>query len=250
MQDKSLQLCIVLLVISFFLFVLDRGGALTGVRLVVQRLGIPVEVSINSYANSMFKNQIVEELRNQNQELEAKLSKLTDVEKENTDLRNQLNTPLSSKPSLLPAQVLSTTYAYIIDKGSNDRVTEGMMVVYKDIYIGKIVKVQATTSRVLLPTDKESIIEARTVETNARGLVNGQTSAMTLTEVLPTEKLDKDDTVVTLGSLNENGLGVSPGMVIGKVDTVRKSDNSLFQEAKVTPVVNYKALNTVFIVYK
>lgn len=136
----------------------------------------------------------------------------------------------------------------ILDKGSIDGVKKGQVVVYKDTVIGKIQKVTHNASRVMLVYDEQSTVNAKTVKTNALGLVKGQgQGVMQLSGVVLSEKLEKGDQVVTKGEMDTDSTGYPPDLVIGKIVSVDKKASSLFQSAQVESLVQIQKLTMVFI---
>lgn len=246
-QQKTFSLFITLLIISFFIFAFDRWNLLDGLKsILLVAFHQPQKVS-QGVASELFLNQQIKELQDENAKLTAQVGQLAHLQKENDDLKAQLGVFSEKKQATIPAHVLSTNYAFVIDKGSTDGVKVGMTVISKDMYVGKISSVDSHTSRVLLPYDKESMLEVRSRDGGAKGIVTGNGTAITLKEVLPSEQLVQDDVIETVGAVDGSGVGVKPNIAIGKITAMRKSENGLFQEAKIDQLVDYHTLATVFV---
>lgn len=235
-------LFISLAIFSFLVFLLDRTGTFTFFRGALEGIISPIQRQVHKVSTqkrSGGESVVVER--------ESLLKKL---KKENEDLRLQLGivNPLTGGTQrLLLAHVLSTSRFFIIDKGSDDGVKMDQSVVFKNILVGRIIMVSQKVSRVLLPSEKDSVLQVKTSETGAKGLVKGQGDSIVLSEVILSEKLSEGDSLETIGSVNEKGLGIMPHLLIGKVSQIRKSDNQLFQEAKVVPFLAPYDLENVFI---
>lgn len=176
--------------------------------------------------------------------LDVLQSKIQLLEEENATLRAQLETPLPPSWDYIPSSVLGKDRYLIVDKGEKDGVEEGMVVVYKDIVVGVITRVNPRTSLITLPTDPDLKIPAKTNK-NVKGLLTGIFgSEIHLTKILQKESINSFDTVLSSG---EEG-GVPPNLVIGKIREVISSDDDVFKEAVVDPLVDYDNLTHVFIV--
>ena len=193
-------------------------------------------------------------------EVAALRKALRDQKKQDAELhalRDQFDTQKIHSQSLLPASIIgmsgylpgvSLPNGIILDKGSVDGVKKGQVIVYKDTVIGKIQKVTYNASRVMLVYDEQSTVNAKTVKTNALGLVKGQgQGVMQLSGVVLSEKLEKGDQVVTKGEMDTDSTGYPPDLVIGKIISVDKKASSLFQSAQVESLVQIQKLTMVFI---
>ena len=67
-------------------------------------------------------------------------------------------------------------------------------------------------------------------------------------EVILSEKLSEGDAILTIGDVNEEGFGIWPNLLIGTIEDVRQSNDPLYQEAKLVPLVDYKNLQNVFVI--
>lgn len=243
-------LFVVLVFIACFLFLLDRWGVFVGVRSLVEDFVSPPARAVHKMAFTLpfLSNTTVVSLEEERNILQEKLIALEKLEKENEDLRLQLGIPRERGQKLMLAHVLSTGRFFIIDKGEDDGMRVGNTVIYKNIFVGKIIVLGKRTSRVLLPSEKDSVIGVKAMQTSALGNVYGQNNEMTLSEVTLTEAVKEGDVLQTVGDVDEKGLGVRPGLLVGKVEHIRKSEDQLFQEATIVPLLDYKTLQNVLIV--
>jgi rod shape-determining protein MreC len=133
----------------------------------------------------------------------------------------------------------------IINHGSDDGIVKGMPVVTQQGLVGKVVAVTATAARVQLITDPGSIINVRLEEANTDGQVVGSvTGDVSLDMVNPGVTLVQGDLILTSGL---GGLYPSD-ILIGQVLSPETSENSLFQQASVQPVVDFVNLRAVLII--
>lgn len=132
----------------------------------------------------------------------------------------------------------------VIDRGAVDGLQEGMAVVAVEGVIGRLVKVAANSSRLLLLTDHASGIAAVVQRSRARGVVKGTGDGRCSLEFsLRDEDVKVGDTVVTSGI----GGGFPKGLNIGEITMVKKGAYGIFQTVEVRPAVNIARLEEVLV---
>jgi rod shape-determining protein MreC len=187
------------------------------------------------------------DLERQNALLTAENARLKKLEEENKLLREQLGAKIAAK-NLIAASVIGTDPLFsseelILDKGKQDGVKEGALVVLKDILIGQISTVADSTSVVRLLTDPETKVPAAT-ESGAKGILEGEFGAgLILTQVVQSENLIVGQLVYTLGEAD-----FPRGLVLGKIARVQKNPADLFQKASIEPLIPFGSLDLVFII--
>jgi len=132
----------------------------------------------------------------------------------------------------------------IIDRGSMDGVREGMPVVAAAGVVGRVVRVAANSSRLLLLTDHASAIAATVQRSRARGVVMGKAGGLCSLEFSQRgEDVRVGDVVVTSGIG-----GVFPkGLPIGEVTMVKKGEYGIFQSVDLRPYVAMSRLEHVLV---
>lgn len=245
----STGLFLILIAFAMLVFVLDTSGIALSVRAVSENIVGSIARKGHNIRAMSFANDRIVKLEEERNSLLQQVAELEKLKSENENLRLQLGlTQQGSKQTLLLADVLTTSRLFIINKGQDDGVVVGNVVVFKHILVGKIVSVSKKASRVLLPIDKESIVAARAKQTGAKGLIRGEVGGARFSEVLLSETLTDADTLVTVGDVDEHGRGIPPGLFIGTIEQIRKSDDELFQEAKVVPLLDFARLTQVFVI--
>lgn len=132
-----------------------------------------------------------------------------------------------------------------INRGTRDGITVGMPVVTGSGLVGRILSVGATSSRVLLITDRDSAISARLQSTRAVGSVRGQTSGSLRMEMIPLgQTVQVGDLVITSGL----GGNFPPDIVIGIVTSTRQFEFELAQEAELTSLNDFESLEFVLVI--
>lgn len=247
-----------ILIIGFLLLGLERFGLLGSVDGLVDRLLSPVQLSLFSASRSIshgFSTVLeIGSLRGKNATLEEKAAfleaenaNLKKLEAENKLLRDQLD--LEPKPQfpIKSAQVLgfnpSLTRSFInIDKGEDDQIQTGDVVILKDILLGLVSSTQKAVASVRLLSDPASKVLAQT-QSGAKGVVVGEFgSQMKITKVLLEETLTSGDLVTTTGDEN-----FPQGLVVGKISQVRRKEAELFQEAQIEPMIDTNHLALIFV---
>jgi rod shape-determining protein MreC len=232
---------LLLLLISFLFFFLQNPamGALQIITLPVQRWTF-VTASPTTPP---------QQLQEENKQLTAQLAKMQEIEKDNKALHDQFQTSNPSPQKLLPADVIGLQpNAILIDKGEADKVHVGNVVVIKDTLVGKITKVTPHISQVTLLTDASTSFTAETVTSPSVGIIkslNGDT--IILDNVVLSDKLQKNDLVVTKGDLDLQGHGYPPKLIVGKITSVDKQASNLFQVAKIQSLVDVSQVRMVFV---
>lgn len=170
---------------------------------------------------------------------------------ENERIKKLLGSPLPPSWHFLEARVIGQEEQMKVDKGKEENVVEGMMVISENILLGRIVSVEENFSlveKVNSPNVKIPVIVKKPGQASvqARGLLLGQyKDKLFLDRVLQGEQIQKGDLVITSGE--ENWL---PDLLIGQIEEVLPKTAELYQTARVSPLVDYQQLRIVFVVLK
>ncbi len=183
-----------------------------------------------------------------NRELRARLLAVKEVGLENQRLKKLLDFVEADPRKVLPALVVaedasSWARTIIIDKGGRHAVQEGAPVVVAEGVVGRVIKVAANSSRVLLVTDASSSIAGLVQRTRTRGVVRGNGRSLSLEFALRNDLVEEQDLVITSGMG-----GVFPkGLIVGEVSSVQRNEFGLFQQIELSPVVDFSRLEEVLV---
>ena len=183
-----------------------------------------------------------------NRELRARLLAVKEVGLENQRLKKLLDFVEADPRIVLPALVVaedasSWARTIIIDKGGRHGVQEGAPVVVAEGVVGRVIKVAASSSRILLVTDASSSIAGLVQRTRTRGVVRGNGHSLSLEFALRNDLVEAQDLIITSGMG-----GVFPkGLVVGEVSSVQRNEFGLFQQIELTPVVDFSRLEEVLV---
>lgn len=165
-----------------------------------------------------------------------KLSDFSKASKRQTVLASVI--ALSSDPGI---------QSIIIDRGSNDHIKLGQVVVAeRGSVVGKIVALHQNQSTVLLITDRQSVVAARVQnQPQSPGVVKGERGLALQMEFIPkNDSVKSGQTVVTSGTESL----IPPDILIGSISSVASRSGDLFQQAIVTPSAPLERLRVVAVV--
>lgn len=171
------------------------------------------------------------------------------LKKENIDLREQLT--LGNKENkYVEADVLDhiETDNMIINKGINDGIVDGNIVVLGNSFIGIIIEANQYTSKVRLPISKSSFLEAYVSSVKgssqrvlSRAVVSGSSDGIQIENIGMNSGVQNGDTVIV------NDSKVGENLILGKVVGLSDDPATTTRSGYVSPIVDYYDLVNVFI---
>jgi rod shape-determining protein MreC len=192
--------------------------------------------------NRMLKQELLD-LRRQNAAL------LRD-EQENRRLRKLLKLKAHHEFPSVVAQVIGEDAVgwyrtFFINRGSEDGVRPFMAVTAAEGVVGRVARTSREMSQVVLVTDPNLAVDCRVARTRDRGVLTGSTEKKCVLRYLrPDSDVRPDDEVVTSG-LD----GIFPrGLRVGRVESVTRDEQRLFDEARVIPAVNFSEIEEVLVI--
>lgn len=193
-------------------------------------------------------------LKEDNLNLLGKIADYERLKRENAALSDQFQTSYPSSVQLLQAQIIgapgfipgvSAPDTLILNKGAGDNIKEGSAVVIKNNLIGIIAKVSGNLSKVNTISNPSFSFTAKT-QNAAVGIIKGGES-LTLDNILLSENISKGELVLTKGNVNNDGAGIPPDLVVGKITSLEKNPSDLFQKASVESFIDLTNLTSVFV---
>jgi rod shape-determining protein MreC len=159
------------------------------------------------------------------------------------NLKSAIRTP-SIAATVIGEDVTPWFRTVIVDRGSVDGIREGMPVIASEGVVGRVVRVAANSSRLLLITDHASAIAANVQRSRARGVVMGKNRGICTLEFSQRgEDVKVGDILVTSGIG-----GVFPkGLPLGEVTMVKKGEYGIFQTVEMRPFVSLSRLEEVLV---
>jgi rod shape-determining protein MreC len=201
----------------------------------------------------------IEQYRLENQTLKEQLARMPAISQLNEDW-----TMITQEAASLPYQTEAARVVVrdiseirprtiIINKGTSDGLTEGMVVVDAGgAIVGRIQSLDATVSQVLLVNDTSAVVVGKEAKTGAVGTVRGHVSGLlAMNYVDASAKLVKGDAVVTAGeslACTNNRSPYPPGLLIGSIITVSEDPNAVVQSAEIMPAASLSDATFVLVI--
>lgn len=271
MLSRRTRIALAVLVVASLTFViLDlRGGegpmssarsAISAVTGLLQRGAATVFSPITSAGDwwGTWRNQAsqISELTAENEELSA-LVRESEIDRSRADALDALLRVASvGRYRVVPAEVIAVgpaqDYAWTvtIDAGSLDGVEREMTVINGQGLVGRVLKVNQTTSTVVLLVDASSAVGGRVATTEEIGIVagTGRQDSLDFQLLDPLAELVIGDSLVTFGS--RGGRPYAPGLPIGEVVDITGTAGQLTRVATVRPFVDVSQLSVVGVVVR
>jgi len=184
-----------------------------------------------------------------NQELLSEIAALKELKSENETLRSALDVELQKDFKLSFCQIVGKDVyrdSILINKGRKDGVSENMPVVTgQRVVAGRVSEVLDNFSRVMLLGNKDSFFDAKIQEKNIEGMVRGEGGSKVIFDLVPRDQdVNQGDPVVTsiLGGI------FPPGLLIGEVAQVKKSDTEPIQNIEIRPYFDLGRAEGLFLI--
>lgn len=114
--------------------------------------------------------------------------------------------------------------------------------------MGKITNITSNYSRVKIALNLDSFTGKIAGDKEILGVVRGKGNVLVFDNVLLSEKLAKDQVVLTKGDMDEKGVGIPADLMVGKIISIEKKSSDLFQRAEVKSQIDFKNLSIVFVI--
>lgn len=220
------------------------------------------------YANEKIENAIdfyftFDKVKKENQELKETLASYDDkirrfdkIEKENVELKAMFEyKSRHSEYSYIGTNVINKslngmTPSYTLDKGSNDGIKKGMVVITYEGLAGQITEVFANHS--LLETISSENVQVSVTNSGTKNYVGilsgtvvlGRENMAKVTQMSLEAAVEPGDDIVTSGI----GKFYPPDIYIGKIETVAEDKGKLMKTATVIPAVKFTGGERFFII--
>jgi rod shape-determining protein MreC len=178
------------------------------------------------------------ELKQQLLLMQVKMQQLINMQQENSQLRALLKS--SSKingqvqaAKLLEMNIDNNSAQVVLDKGSQQNVAVGQIVIDVSGIMGQIIGVTPYTSRLLLVSDPRSGVPVEDDRTGFQAIVvgNGQNQPLSLINASETADIKVGDSLVT----SDLGQRYPEGYPVGQIISINKVSGEPFLEVKVAP---------------
>lgn len=199
--------------------------------------------------NDLLKVQIAE--------LNQKLIRAAEIERENKNLREILDMTQSLPDKGIGAFVIASDVnaefkTITIDKGYNDGIRKNMAVIGPGGLVGKIGQVSSSEARVLLISDPNSSVDVFVQRSGARAILTGTSRSTTLRPFFSLTRLE----YLKRGSdINDGDVVITSGLdslfpkniPVGTIFNVEKPASGIFKNAEVVPFVDLTEVREVMV---
>lgn len=245
-----------LLFLSLLFYFFEQRGWLKDIRSWLERPLLATEEklyglktttvkSLDFFASQRKQKEEILKLEGKLRQMAVEQNQLQSCLEENERIKKLLGAPLPASWKFLPAKVAGVTSQMRLDKGEKDGVRQGMMVVSENILVGRVTEVYQNSCLVILPitpNTKIPVVVKSALGIQAAGILTSLPGQkLILDRVLQQEDIQKGDLVVTSGDW-------LPDLVIGQIEEVLPKTAAIYRQARVSPLVDYRQLRTVFIV--
>ncbi len=258
-RDRVIMLVGIVL-LSFLLLLLDSIGTLGMLYNVAAYVSSPLKkevrsvvIGVNDFFGTIgrigeFKDEN-EYLKKENKKLTEKISNLQECRVQLEALDSQTKIKKKDRSWILESQVInidtSVENSLQINRGSEDGVTKGDIVVFGKFAIGEVIKVNKYVSKVLLITSPSSNIPVRGQKNRALGLVKGEVGqTLKMIDILIDEKIEEGELVITSGKESH----FPAGYIVGVVSEVNDNPSFATQEALITTQIDFQRLDYVYVI--
>ena len=262
-KQRSLSILIVVLVLSFLLLTYEVRFAPETVSLpkrLVMLAAAPFLQAIHNISTSLaslWGSYIdLRQIRRENLSLKEEINRLkregmflSEAKRENERLHRILQLREVIPPPTIAARVIGKDpsnwfRSILIDKGIREGVSKNTAVLCPQGLVGRVIEVTEQNARVQLITDPNFAVGALIQRNRVGGVVVGEVGPYCRLKFLPQDaEVQVGDLVLT------SGLGgLSPkGIPIGTVAAIDKRRDPLFQEAQISPKVDFFRIEEVLI---
>ncbi|MCR5773591.1 MAG: rod shape-determining protein MreC [Lachnospiraceae bacterium] len=139
---------------------------------------------------------------------------------------------------------------FIIDKGEEDGIKEGMNVLAGSGLVGLVTKTGPNWAQVRSIIDDQSNVSARMLNTSDNLIVYGNLEAMKEGTIEFGQLSDSDDEVAVGDKIVTSNISdrYLPGIAIGYINTIEKDPNNLTKSGTLTPVVDFEHIDVVLVI--
>ncbi|MEK7080729.1 MAG: rod shape-determining protein MreC, partial [Patescibacteria group bacterium] len=224
------------------------------IQKVFWRAGDSTSIFFASLINAKKTEEENEALKLENQSLLIKITALQEQERQNAAINEMISNDPQKEFKLVLAGVAglsSSQDIILINKGSNDGISEGMPVISQQkVLFGKILKTHKNFSEIDLISNKNNVLNVK-IQNNdplaapVYGVVRGNSNLEIYLDLVPVDSnINKDDVLVT--SALE---GIFPkDLLVGRVKEIEKNDLKPFQTIKIEPFFNIIEAGNLFVI--
>ena len=233
------------------------GSALNPVQRLLYSVTDEIKETLDFFLNFSEVKSQNKELVNENEELKNKLAQYSDLKEENERFREMLNfTEERDNYNYIGCDIISYSGGsfndgYVVNKGTNDNVAKGMVVITNKGLVGQVTSVGTNWSIVQTLTNENIAVSVMVESTrDATGYITGYKEDSQNRNLAKVYDLPMDSEVKEGDVILTSGVGmVYPKEIrIGEVIKVEEDKVKVMKSAIVKPYVDFNKLEDLFIV--
>jgi cell shape-determining protein MreC len=235
-----------LLALFLLLYFLNFLGAFKGLRFLAEStLVVPLKEKIYTWQRRFKKDLDGCGLINEKEVKELK-ARIAVLEEENLSQKRLLSSPLPKNWQFMTVKVIGSEGEELtISSGIRDGVSEGMIAVFGETYLGKVEKVSEKIAIVRLASffEEKAVVNitSKDKEIFGKGLLVGKGEGkMKVEQILSSEKAEKGNLIFTSVEGGE--------LFVGEVEEIFQNQGEVFKNVSVKRFYNPEELNTIFLV--
>ena len=209
---------------------------------------------LGSFLNAGYLAKENEDLKNENQKLLSQIASLQSIEQGNqaqsaisiSCQNNEVQFVMAGVVGLDDNDIVS------INKGSADGISEGMPVVnQQNVLFGKIFKVYKNFSKVILISNKNSVINVKiqqsqdSTDPEVDGIIKGNGGLTAYLDLIPIDSNINSGDVLVTSAIEKL---FPKDLLVGKILQKEKNDQKPFQQAQVSLFFDVKATDNLFVI--
>ena len=233
------------------------GSALNPVQILLYSVTDEIKETLDFFLNFSEVKSQNKELVNENEELKNKLAQYSDLKEENERFREMLNfAEERDNYNYIGCDIISYSGGsfndgYVVNKGTNDNVAKGMVVITNKGLVGQVTSVGTNWSIVQTLTNENIAVSVMVESTrDATGYITGYKEDSQNRNLAKVYDLPMDSEVKEGDVILTSGVGmVYPKEIrIGEVIKVEEDKVKVMKSAIVKPYVDFNKLEDLFIV--
>jgi rod shape-determining protein MreC len=196
-------------------------------------------------------------LHDENERLTNENARLQEIKRENDELTAALQLQSGFDHKTVATRVigrdsLDTSQVVTLDKGSDDGIAQGdVVIVQGGALAGRVTDLGPTFAKVTLISDASSTVIGQLLSTGATGDIVGQAGGvLVMRDIDSAVQISPDEEVFTAGIQLKGGIR-SPypkGLVVGSVVDVERDANDVVQTAFLTPAANLDSFEVALVI--
>ncbi|MFK7987982.1 MAG: rod shape-determining protein MreC [Sandaracinaceae bacterium] len=264
---RDAAICVALLAIPFFFLNAnlkdpESQNSLDRAVLTVSGPIQDVATSMARWFSGVWQDYVyLVDVKEENDRLRSENARLTEENRrlryealENRRLRSLLQLRERIGGELIGAQVIGRDVSRFfrvtrvrLDRGERDRVRAGMPVITSEGLVGQVRRPGDRYSDILLTVDRRSAVDVVVQRTGARGMLRG--TGEDDRYLARIQYLRREDDIRVGDLVHTSGLGqrFPASILVGRVTRLVRREFGLYQEAEVTPAVNFSSLDEVLV---